>query len=202
MTAADGYSQNIPVPSLGDAPNIEALKALVDALASPGILRYQNATARAVAIPTPVHGMLTDLIDEDRIDRWDGTRWNPITPGPWHAFPYATGIGAHSGSPGYRYVNGKVEFRGRFRRTNSGQFTTANDWLLGTMPVGWRPSSYTYWIVPIEMGAGIYYGRAEVHDDGTIIAQTPPGSTSTTNGMHWLGLEDSSYPLDTPPAVL
>ena len=202
MSTTDSLGQNIPVPTLADAPNIEALLALVNGLAGPGILKFQNATARAAAIPTPTHGIPTDLVDEDRIDRWDGSRWFPITPGPWQAFPYGSGIQAHSGSPGYQYVNGRVQFRGRFKLASGGQFTTGTDWLLGTMPLGWRPSSYTYWVVPIEIGAGIYYARAEVRDTGDIIAQTPPGATSTVNGMHWLGLEDHSYSLDTPPTTL
>ncbi|MGW0566062.1 hypothetical protein [Streptomyces tauricus] len=205
MSTLDSYGQNIPAPTLGDEPNIETLIPTVNAVVQRSVMRFQNATARAAVLTgplAPVHGMLTDLIDEDRIDRWDGTRWNPITPGPWHAFPVGSGIVAHSGSPGYRYVNGKVEFRGRFARTGGGQFSTGTDWLIGTMPVGWRPPSYTYWIVPVEIGAGIYYARAEIRDNGQIIAYTPPGATSTTNGMKWLGLEDSSYPLDTPPATL
>ncbi|WP_030991771.1 hypothetical protein [Streptomyces sp. NRRL S-1813] len=202
MSTTDSLGQSIPVPTLADEPNIEALLALVNALASPGILKFQNATARAAAIPTPTHGMLTDLVDEDRIDRWDGSRWYPITPGPWHVFPYASGMVADSGSPGYRFVNGTVQFRGRIARQTGGQFTTGTEWLLGTLPVGWRPTTYSYWIVPLEMGAGIYYGRIEARTDGQVVAFTPPGATSSTDGMKWIGMDGQWFPLDTPPTTL
>lgn len=202
MPTVDHYAQDIPIPSLADAPNIEAFQALVDALAAPGILRYQNASARAAAIPTPVHGMLTDLIDEDRIDRWDGTRWNPLTPGPWHPFPYAADMSADGGSPGYRYCNGRVEFRGRFRRNSGGQYTTGIDWGLGTMPSGWRVDAFRPFVPAFELGAGIYNGRGEFQTTGMVIINSPPGATSTVNGLHWVSLDNMSYPLDIPPATL
>jgi len=202
MATTDKWGQAVSAPTLSDEPNIEALIATVNALASPGILKFQNATARAAYIPTPVHGMLVDLVDEDRIDRWDGTRWYPITPGPWHAFPYGSGMVADAGSPGYRFCNGRVELRGRIRRSGNGQFTTGTDWVLGTMPAGWRVDATRYFTDAVEIGASIYVGRGEFQTDGRIIHNTPPGSTSTSNGLHWVSLDDMSYPLGTPPATL
>lgn len=202
MSTTDSWGQGIPAPTLADAPNIEALLAMIDALAAPGILKFQNATARATRITAPVHGMLTDLVDEDRIDRWDGSRWYPITPGPWHALPYGSGMVADGGSPGYRYFNGKVEFRGRVRRSSGGQFTTGTDWTVANMPSGWRPDAFRPFVPAFELGASIYNGRGEFQTSGAIIINVPPGSTSSVDGLHWASLDEHWFPLDTPPTTL
>lgn len=202
MSTTDKWGQALTIPTLSDEPNIEAFVATVNALASPGILSFANATARAANIATPVHGMLTNLVAEDRIDRWDGTRWFPITPGPWHAFPYSSGYGAESGSPGYRFVNGMVQFRGQIRRTNGGQFYTGGPWTAGVMPSAWRPAAYASWPLSVEIGASVYFARGEVQSSGEFVIYTPPGSTSTTNGLHWVSLDAAQFSLDTPPATL
>jgi len=202
MSKVDIWGQQISGPTLGDEPNIEALLAVINALTERTVMRFATATARAASIPTPVHGMVTSLVAEDRIDRWDGTRWFPITPGPWHAVQFTENHQADSGSPGYRYVNGEVQFRGKSRRVSGGQYYTGGDWTPATMPSGWRPSTVTHRVVAVEMGAGIYYARMEIGTDGSIIVNTPPGASSSSVGLRWVAFDGLTYPLDTPPATL
>lgn len=204
MSTVDKWGQAISIPTLSDEPNIESLVATINALASPGIMTFANATARAASIPTPTHGMLTNLVAEDRIDRWDGTRWFPITPGPWHATSFYSAHAAHSGSPGYRYVNGTVELRGKTQRASGGQYYhgSAEGWNFAEMPTNWRPTTYQHFTQPCELGSSIYSVRIQIATDGVMTIHTPPGSTSTTEGLRWVSMDGISYPLDTPPATL
>ncbi|KUF18862.1 hypothetical protein AT728_07460 [Streptomyces silvensis] len=139
--------------------------------------------------------MITYLSGEDRYDARmsDGT-WQPITPGPWKPLDLKSGYSVQSGSPGYRVVNGIVHLRGRIRRTNGGQFSTGTDWTFATLPSSVRPETAQYWVTPVEMGAGIYYGRTELSPTtGELMVVTPPGASSTTNGLKWTGLDGITY---------
>ncbi|MGW7350936.1 hypothetical protein [Streptomyces sp. NPDC054784] len=203
MATTDKWGQGISLPTLLDEPNIEALIATVNALASPGIMRFQNATARAASIPSPTAGMVTALVNEARIDWHDGSRWDALTPGPWRAFPFFGAHQANSGAPGYRYVNGQVQLRGKTERTAGGQYYTGGDgWNIGQLPSGWRPSTFQHFSVPTELGASIYSVRLQIATDGTVTIHTPPGATSTSNGLHWVAMDGCAFPLDTPPATL
>lgn len=201
MPKNDGYAQNVQYPVLSDAPNVEtAFQTLVNGVVPLGTMRFANANARSAALVgdyKPRPGMITYLIAEDRYEgrMADGT-WAPLTPGPWIPLALRSGYSVHSGSPGYRIVNGTVQLRGRIRRTNNGQFGTGTDWVFATLPASVRPSTYSYWITPVEMGAGIYYGRTQLDSDsGELMIQTPPGATSTSNGLKWSGLDGLSYSL-------
>lgn len=202
MAKADDWGQGQSIPVLGDQMNVEAFVPPMNGMLERTVMRFTNATARAAAIPTPTHGMVTSLVAEDRVDRWDGSRWFPITPGPWHAFPFNSGYGAEDGSPGYRFHNGNVEFRGQVRRTSGGQFYTGGPWTIGMMPSAWRPASYASWPLSLELGASVYFCRGEVQSSGEFILYTPSGSTSSSNGLHWASLDAARFSLDTPPATL
>ncbi|MET7939642.1 hypothetical protein [Streptomyces sp. NPDC005302] len=201
MPKNDSYSQGVQTPVLGDSPDIEvALSTLAAGIVPKTIMRFADANARAAALTgttKPVPGMVTYLIAEDRYDgrMGDGT-WQALTPGNWQPITTNTGVAAQSGSPGYRVINGIVHLRGRFRRTNNGQFATGTDWSIATLPSAIRPETDQYWVTPVEIGAGIYYGRTQLnYDTGLIIVQTPPGATSTSNGLHWTGIDGLSYSL-------
>ncbi|MDX2575901.1 hypothetical protein PV332_10455 [Streptomyces scabiei] len=201
MPGNDGYAQNVSYPVLGDAPNIEtAFQTLVNGVVPLGVLRFSNANARAATLVgdyAPRPGMLTYLVAEDRYEgrMSDGT-WQTLTPGPWQPLTLKSGFSVQSGSPGYRVINGLVHLRGRIRRTNNGQFATGTDWTVATLPASIRPETTQYWVTPVEIGAGIYYGRTQLdYDTGDIVVQTPPGATSTTNGLKWTGLDGLSYSL-------
>ncbi|MFF3312470.1 hypothetical protein [Streptomyces sp. NPDC002952] len=177
-----------------------ALQTLVNGVVPLGTLRFANANARAAALIgdyAPRPGMITYLIAEDRYEgRMADGSWQPLSPAPWQPLTLKTGFSVHSGSPGYRVVNGSVQLRGRIKRTNGGQFSTGTDWVFATLPADVRPATFSYWITPVEMGAGIYYGRTQLDSDtGELMIQTPPGATSTSNGLKWSGLDGLSYSL-------
>ncbi|WP_425837352.1 hypothetical protein [Streptomyces fractus] len=201
MPKNDGYAQNVQYPVLSDAPNIEtAFQTLVNGVVPQTVMRFTNANARAAALVgdyAPRPGMLTYLISEDRYDgRMQDGSWQPLSPGPWIPLTLKSGYSVQSGSPGYRVVNGTVFLRGRIKRTNSGQFSTGTDWIFATLPKSILPSTAQYWVTPVEMGAGIYYGRTELSPTtGELLLVTPPGATSTKNGLTWSGLDGLSYAL-------
>ncbi|MEV0444020.1 hypothetical protein AB0I84_23850 [Streptomyces spectabilis] len=199
MPKADSYGQNVQYPALGDSPNIEAaLQTLVNGVVPRSVMRFENANVRAaimVGAYAPKPGMITYLTAEDRYDARmsDGT-WQAITPSVWKPLSLKSGFSVQSGSPGYRVVNGIVHLRGRIRRTNGGQFSTGTDWIFATLPESVRPETAQYWVTPVEMGAGIYYGRTELSPTtGELLIVTPPGATSTSNGLKWTGLDGISY---------
>ncbi|MFD9205964.1 hypothetical protein ACFVZM_06750 [Streptomyces sioyaensis] len=201
MPSFDGYSQKVPYPNLTDAADIEtAMQSLVNGVVPQTVMRFASASARAAALVNgfvPKPGMITYLIAEDRYDgRMADGSWQPLSPSGWKPLTPASGMVTQSGSPGYQVVNGSVQLRGRFARASGGQYTTGTDWLLTTIPSAYRPPTYQYWVTPVEMGAGIYYARTELaYDTGQIIVQVPPGSTSTTNGLHWAGIDGLTYSL-------
>ncbi|MEV4037720.1 hypothetical protein [Streptomyces umbrinus] len=201
MPKSDGYGQNVQYPVLSDSPNIEtAFQTAVNGIVPQTVMRFANANARAAALInefSPRPGMITYLIAEDRYEgRMADNTWQPLSPGPWQPLSLKSGFSVQSGSPGFRVVNGVVQLRGRLRRTNGGQFSTGTDWVFATLPEAVRPSTASYWVTPVEMGAGIYYGRTELSPtSGELLIQTPPGATSTTNGLKWTGLDGLSYSL-------
>lgn len=201
MPKSDSYGQNVQYPILADAPNIEtAFQTMVNGVVPQTVMRFANANARAAALVgsfAPLPGMITYLIAEDRYEgRMQDGSWQPLTPAPWQPLTLKSGYSVNSGSPGYRIVNGTVQLRGRIKRTNNGQFATGTDWIFATLPASVLPSTYSYWVTPVEMGAGIYYGRTQLNSDtGELMVQTPPGATSTTNGLKWTGLDGLSYSL-------
>jgi len=122
--------------------------------------------------------------------------WMPFHPAP----PHTADEGAKP--PAYRHcIDDTVEFRGRLRLTDGGQYTTGCDWQLGTMPPEWRPDVNCHRIVAVEMGASVYYARLEAGTDGTLTANVPPGATSTTQGLHWIALDGFTYPLPKSAAT-
>ncbi|WP_331445873.1 hypothetical protein [Streptomyces xanthochromogenes] len=75
MATVDKYSQNIPIPALGDAPNIEAAFAAINELVRRAILPYASASARTAAIASPIEGMQAWLQDTNTMTYYDGTQW-------------------------------------------------------------------------------------------------------------------------------
>lgn len=198
MPKSDAYSQGVQYPALSDAPNIETqMQTLVNGVVPRVVMVFADANARAAALTgatKPTAGMITYLKAEDRYEaRMADGSWQMLTPGPWKPFTIKNDMAAHSGSPGASLTNGVVQLRGRLRRLNNGQFSTGTTWELGTLSSAYRPSANMYFITPVEIGAGIYYGRTEILTDGSINVITPPGASSTTNGLKWTGLDGITY---------
>ncbi|MYW28313.1 hypothetical protein [Streptomyces sp. SID2119] len=201
MPTSDGYGQGVQYPVLSDAPNIElAFQTAVHSLASRSVMRFANANERSAVLKgqfAPVPGMVTYLIAEDRYyARMKDGSWQPLTPEPWKPLTLKSGFVAESGSPGYRVMNGLVHLRGRIARTGNGRFTTGTEWTIANLPAAVRPSTWSYWVTPVEIGASIYFSQTKFEaSTGDITVVVPPGQTSTTNGLHWTGLDGCSYSL-------
>ncbi|MFD4699768.1 hypothetical protein [Streptomyces niveus] len=187
MPRNDKYKQNVPYPILSDAPNIEtAMQALVNTIVPLGVMRFSDANARAATFDseTPlVPGMVSYLIAEDRWDRLDGDLvWRPLTPGPWKPLTFASGYSAESGSPGYRIVNGEVQLRGVFRRSNGSDLITLNDQLFCTLPAEARPTASRLFVTAANFttngGVSRFTGRIGVLTNGQMMYLMPAGSTS------------------------
>jgi hypothetical protein len=88
MPGTDRYGQNVPYPKLSDTPNIEtAMSTLVNGAVGLTNMTFSDANARAAAISSPVRGMETYLIAENRKDIFDGTAWRQIPTSPtWTSY--------------------------------------------------------------------------------------------------------------------
>jgi len=70
---------NLPYPELTDLPNAQTgFSNLANALDGILIPRYSNASARNLAITSPVAGMMSYLTSEARFERYTGSAWRPI----------------------------------------------------------------------------------------------------------------------------
>lgn len=190
MPTTDPYGQNIQYSLLSDPPNAQTLgQEIVPSVVPQTVMRFSSASGRAAVLAgaqAPVAGMLTYLKAEDQYEAYtSGQGWVPITPGPWQPLPYATGITAYNGSPGYRLTNGAVELRGQVSRSDSSAFVSngTTGYLLGTLPSGYRPSYYPELVVATELATN-YYCRLQVGSDGTITAWIPTGGSP-----HWISLD-------------
>ncbi|MFE5093224.1 hypothetical protein ACFRCI_23405 [Streptomyces sp. NPDC056638] len=199
MPKTDGYGQGVQYPVLSDAPNIEtAFQTAVNGLAALSVLRFANANERAATLTgtyAPRPGMITYLIAEDRWDRYDGDKkWRPLTAGSWKPLTFASGYTAFGGSPGYRIVNGSVELRGAFQRTNGADLVKAVETLALTIPAEARPATARSFIVSSTYSttsAGVpgFSGRIVVRTTGEIVF-------IVGHAANFLYLDGARYSLD------
>ncbi|RPK76606.1 hypothetical protein EES45_22875 [Streptomyces sp. ADI97-07] len=84
MATTDNYGQGVSVAALTDPPDAEVLaKALANGIVSRSVLRFTSATARTAALTgpsAPVEGMMSTLADTDRVYRYNGSAWVPLSP--------------------------------------------------------------------------------------------------------------------------
>ncbi|MGV9546851.1 hypothetical protein [Streptomyces ardesiacus] len=201
MPRNDAYSQGVPYPVLGDAPDIEvATQAIVNGILPRTVMRFANANARSAALSgasKPVPGMITYLVAEDRWDRRDGDNvWRPLSPGPWKPFTFSSGYSASSGGPAYRIVNNTVELRGTFQRTNGAAFITNDETRFGTIPTEARPTGgWRYFSVATNLhsvsGVTYHSARLAVGTDGSLNFATKLNSKTT-----WISLDGVRYSID------
>lgn len=201
MPKADGYGQNIQYPVLSDAPNIEtAFQTAVNGMVALGVLRFANANERSATLVGTYSarpGMITYLIAEDRWDRYDGDKvWRPLTPGPWKPLTFASGYTANASSPGYRIVNGEVQLRGQFKRTNDSDLVTATATLFCTLPTEARPVGGSKVFVAAanfttNAGVSRFSGRIDVGTNGQMNYLMGSGSTSA-----WLALDGIRFSIE------
>lgn len=119
----------------------------------------------------------------------------------WPPIPLAAEQAAGTPRPAYTRRGDEIVLGGRVMQAEGGQYTSGRPWLLGIMPDGLRPDIPWVDVAAIERGAGVYMARLEVDPDGSIVARTPPGDTSTSEGLHWISLNGITYPLPQSAAT-
>lgn len=194
MPGTDSFGQNINFALLSDAPDAQQLCSdLGNGLAQRSLMRFASASNRGATLigaSAPVEGMITYLFDSDRIEYYDGTAWQPLTPGAWTTFTPASGIVARSGSPASRIVNGSVEMRGTIQPNDGSAFPASTLITLGNVAVAFRPPAWRYFVAATEYAGALMYARVEVQPGGDLVAVFPAGSTA-----HWISLDQIAYSL-------
>jgi hypothetical protein len=162
--ATDDYGQNITLMSLSDAPSIP--KAIADLAAGTiprGVMRFASATTRGATLAgasAPVEGMVTWLMDVNRLEVYDGSAW--VTPPQ----PVTTTTTGATAAGGFTLVS--------FQGWKTGHLSTINlavarsgsnivsdgggsipDTAIGTLPADWRPPDTVY------AGVGDGFGNGE-----------------------------------------
>ena len=162
--ATDDYGQSITLMSLSDAPSIP--KAIADLAAGTiprGVMRFASATTRGatlVGASAPVEGMVSWLMDVDRLEVYDGSAW--VTP-PQPVTNTTSGATAASGFTLIGFEGWKT---GHVATINlavarsgsnivSGSGGSIADTPIGTLPADWRPPDTIY------AGVGDGFGNGE-----------------------------------------
>lgn len=193
----DGYGQSIPYLDYTDKPDLKSLgEGIVGGLTPRSVMRFTDANSRGATITSPVAGMVTYLTTEDRYDGFTtGQGWVPLTPGPWNPLPYASGMQAFGGTPGYRLWDNQIELRGQVSQVSGAAFSSngSTGYVLATLPVGDRPSYSPQMIGATELAVN-YYCRIGIDaTTGNITAYVPQNSSNTW--PHWVGLDNLTFSL-------
>lgn len=145
MPALDKYGQKIPYPVLSDVPNAEtAFGGLTNAVVAQSNMIFANANERAANIPTPVDGMETYLVAEQRKEvRVNGT-WQAVVTStlPWLDVVLGSAYQPYGGStvaPRVRREGSIVYLEGRMVRKDLANIPASNSVILGTIPLAYQP---------------------------------------------------------------
>lgn len=188
MSKTDKYQQSVPYPVLGDAPNAEtALGDIVNGAVALSNMRFANANARAAAIPSPVDGMETYLIAEQRKEIRVAGTWQEVVRGTrgWVDVTLGSLYQIYNGStvaPRVRQVGPIVYMEGRLQRKDGANIPKADPLTVGIVPSGYRPvGHYAEGSISItNAGAGAPVGRVQIDTDGTVSVVTDKPTT-------WIG---------------
>lgn len=151
MTAPDAFGQGIALWQMSDIPSIpDAVAALAGGVIPRGVMRFASASARGAALvddAAPVEGMVTYLLDVNRLEMYDGASW--VTP-PQTLSSTTSGLTAASGfsvTDFAAYREGRVTVIDMYlTRTGATIVETAGniaDTVCCTLPTGWRPTHQT-----------------------------------------------------------
>lgn len=162
--ATDDYGQNITLMSLSDAPSIPKAIADLAAGAIPrSVMRFASATTRGATLAgafAPVEGMVTWLMDVDRLEVYDGSAW--VTPPQ----PVTSTTSGATAASGFSLVGFQGWKTGHVATINlavarSGSNIVSDgggsipDTVIGTLPADWRPPDTVY------AGVGDGFGNGE-----------------------------------------
>jgi hypothetical protein len=115
--------------------------------------------------------------DTGRIMQADGTSWSVFfSDSGWKNWPFPSGWKTAGSNPGYKLVtlggDSYLKLRGHFQKNSGSSFSLVGGVLIGTLPVGYRPSVTR--ILPIATQyTSQAAARVEVDTDGTVTAQGP-----------------------------
>lgn len=177
MPTQDSYGQGIDLVSLTDAPDMAlAIADLAAGVIPRGVLRFASASTRGATLTPPVEGMVTYLEDVNRLELYDGTKWQAIVSAtlPWANVSLVSGYKAWDGAtvgPRVRREGSIVYLEGRLERTNGANIAASNSVTLGTVPSAYRPvGHYAEGFCTISNATdGTPLARVEIwHTDGTI----------------------------------
>lgn len=181
MPTTDAWGQGISLASLTDAPDLpKAIADLATGVIPRGVLPFASASTRGATLTgnsAPHAGMVTYLQDVDRLEVWDGSKWQAIVSStlPWANVTLGSAYEAWDGStvgPRVRREGSIVYLEGRLQRQDGGTIGATDSLVLGTVPAAYRPVGHY-----AESAALISNGyqtiapvaRIEIwHTDGTI----------------------------------
>jgi hypothetical protein len=188
MTAPDSFGQGIDLWQMSDAPSIpDAIAALADGVIPRGVLRFASASARGAALSgdaAPVEGMVTYLLDVNRLEMYDGSAW--VTP-PQTLTSTSSGLSVASG---FSLIDFAGFREGRsttldiyLTRTGAAiQSTNGNiaDTVCCTVPSGWRPTNDT---ITSCFDNGIVHGGFVIGTDGICTLRTASDDIGTSTNL-------------------
>lgn len=156
---------------------------------SPLRIRYDGETDASVVTPRTLVG----VANSDRVvvakSRGQATVLGVLgTPHlGWRAITYASGMdyAGHGYIPRVQQDGKRRYLRGRFKRL-SGNFTTGQAWLVGTLAPEDRPTQVTGGIAQVAGFASVGYGRVEITEDGRI-------QVAVSKSTAWVGVDSITW---------
>lgn len=187
MTTTDAYGQGVGLWQMTDAPSIpDAIKLLSDGVIPRGIMRFASASARGAALAgdtAPVEGMVSYLLDVNRLEVYDGSAW--VTP-PQTLTSTSSGLSAGSGfavNDFAGYSEGRVTMVDAYLSRTGGTINETGgniaDTVCCTLPSGWRPTHQT---INGTWDNGVVSGGFVVGTDGICTLRSATGDI--TNGTN------------------
>lgn len=156
---------------------------------SPLRIRYDGETDASVVTPRTLVG----VANSDRVvvakSRGQATVLGVLGTPPlrWLAITYASGMdyAGHGYIPRVQQDGKRRYLRGRFKRL-SGNFTTGQAWLVGTLAPEDRPTQVTGGIAQVAGFASVGYGRVEITEDGRI-------QVAVSKSTAWVGVDSITW---------
>lgn len=188
MTSTDSFGQGITLWQMTDAPSIPpAIQALADGVIPRGVMRFASASARGAALvgaAAPVEGMVTYLLDVNRLETYNGSDW--VSPEP-NLVAGSSGLSAYTGFSvidffGYRQGRMTVLDIYLTRTGATIQSTSGNiaDTQACLVPTSWRPTHDT---ITGCFDTGIVHGGWVIGIDGICTLRTASNDLANNTNL-------------------